>query len=82
MSQSREKLWWATAPNYVGGFVLIAFFAAVALVLIFVGRGMINEAILVCLGALVLLVVGVIDLLAELIVIGQRIEKSLESKSH
>ena len=82
MNQSSEKLWWVTAPKHVGPLMLVAVFAAIAFVTLFVGRGMINEAILTCLGALVLLLVGVVDLLAELITIGRRIENSLESKSH
>ena len=81
MNPSQEKLWWATAPKFVGPLSVIVVFAAVALVTIFVGKGMINEAILVCLGAAILLLVSLIDLLAELIMIGRRIEKSLESKS-
>ena len=82
MNQSSEKLWWVTAPKHVGPLMLVAVFAAIGFVTLFVGKGMINEAILTCLGALVLLLVGVVDLLGELITIGRRIENSLESKSH
>jgi len=82
MSQSPEKLWWVTVPKYVGPLMVVAVFAAVVFVTLFVERGMINEAILTCLGAAVLVLVGVVDLLGELIRIGRRIENSFESKSH
>jgi len=81
MNQSPEKIWWATAPKYVGPLSVVAFVAAVSLVTIFVRKGMIDEAILTCLGAAVLLLVSLIDLLAELIMIGRRIERALESRS-
>jgi hypothetical protein len=82
MSQSPEKLWWVTAPKYVGPLVLVAVFVAIAFVTLFVGKGMINEAILTCLGAVVLLLVGVVDLLGELVTSGRRIENSFQSKLH
>jgi len=81
MTQSSEKIWWATPPKYVGPLMVLAVLAAVALVSIFVGKGMLNEAMLTCLGAVVLLLVGLLDLLAELIAIGRRLERLLESKS-
>jgi hypothetical protein len=82
MSQSPEKLWWVTAPKYVGALTLVVFLAAIAFVTFFVSRGMINEAILTCVVAVVLLLVGVYDLLGELITIGRRIADSSQSNSH
>ena len=80
MNQSPERLWWATAPKHVGPIMLVVcFLAGVVLVSLFFAKGTIDEAILTCLGALVLLLMGVVDLLAELIAITLRIDKSLES---
>ena len=81
MNQSTQKIWWATPPTFVGPLMVLAVIVAAALEVIFVGKGMIDEAILTCLGAAVLLLVGLLDLLAELIAIGRRIEQSLESKA-
>ncbi|MGD0037919.1 MAG: hypothetical protein ABSC53_11585 [Bacteroidota bacterium] len=81
-NQSPEKLWWATPPSLVGPLILIIFFIGVALVAMFVASGKIDAAILTSLGVIVFIFVAVADLLAELIAIGRRIDKSLESKSH
>jgi hypothetical protein len=49
---------------------------------LFVSLGKVDAAILACLGMLVVMLIAVADLLAELIAIGRRIDKSLESKLH
>lgn len=81
-NQSPEKLWWATPPNLVGPLIIVIFVIGSGLMALFVSLGKIDEAILSCLGMLVVMLVAVADLLAELIAIGRRIEKSLESKLH
>jgi hypothetical protein len=82
MSQSPEKLWWVTPAKYVGPLAVVFFFVAVVVVAFFVVNGMINEAILTCVGAVAFLLVGIYDLLGELISIGRRIEDSAQSNSH
>ena len=79
MNHSTERLWWASAPKHVGPIMLVVVLAGFVLVSLFIAKGKIDEAILTCLGALVLLLMGVVDLLAELIAITLRIDKSLES---
>ena len=81
MNQSPEKIWWVAAPKYVGLLSVIVVLFALVLVTVFVGNDMTDAAILVCLWASLLLLFSLIHLLAELIMIGRRIEKSLESKS-
>lgn len=81
MNQSPEKIWWVIAPKYVGPLSVIVVLFALVHVTVFVAYDMTDAAILVCLWASLLLLVSLIDLLAELIMIGRRIEKSLESKS-
>jgi len=81
MSQSTQKIWWGTTPQYLVPLCIIVVLAAFLLTMSFLGKGMINEAFLVSLGAVVLLLVFLINLLADLVMIGRRIEKSLESKS-
>lgn len=81
MNRSAEKTWWPTAPKFLGPLSLIGVLLAAALVGIFVGRGMVSEAILAFLSAAVLLLLSLVGLLTELIRIGRRIETSLESRS-
>ena len=81
-NQSPEKLWWATAPSLVGPLILVIFVIGIALVAMFVALGKINVAILTSLGVIIFMFVAVIDLLAELIAIARRINKSLEFKSN
>jgi hypothetical protein len=81
-NQSPEKLWWATPPNLVGPLILVIFFIGVALVALFVVLGKNDAAILTCLGVLIFMLIAVVDLLAELIALGRKIDKSLESKLH
>ncbi len=81
MNNSAEKTWWPTAPKFLGPLSLIGVLVAVANVGIFVGRGMIDGAILAFLSAIVLLLLSLVGLLVEVIRIGRRIEKSLETKS-
>ena len=81
MNQETKTLWWATSPSLVGPIMVIVFVGALALAAYFVKQDMTDMAILTCLGALVLMLLGVVDLVAELIMIGRRLEKSLSQKS-
>lgn len=81
MNQTAEKTWWPTSPKFLGPLSLIGVLLAVALVGIFVDRGMISEAILAFLSATILLLLSLVGLLIELIRICRRIETTLESRS-
>jgi hypothetical protein len=81
MSQFPEKLWWVTAPKYVGPLAVVVFFVAIVLVAFFVWKGMIDVAILTCVGTIAFLLTGIYDLLGELITIGRRIADSSQSNS-
>jgi hypothetical protein len=82
MSQSPERVWWVTPPKYVAPLAMVVSFAALVLVGFFVWRGMIDAAILTCVGAVGFLLIGIYDLLGELISIGRRIADSAESNLH
>jgi len=82
MSQSPDKVWWVTPPKYVAPLAMVFCFVALVLIVFFVLRGMINEAILTCVGLVAFLLVGIYDLLGELITIGRKIEASSQSNSH
>jgi UDP-N-acetylmuramyl pentapeptide phosphotransferase/UDP-N-acetylglucosamine-1-phosphate transferase len=70
------NLW--TRPRYVGvGAVAICVIAAF-LVLLFVNKGKLSEAVVVTTGTLCLLVVGLMDLLAALIRSTRGVEAALE----
>ncbi len=77
MNETSEKIRWATPPKYVGPACLVVVFVAALLAGIFIAKGMISEAMLVLVGAGVLLLAGIIDLLAELIMIGRDIKARL-----
>lgn len=77
---SPEVLKWATPARLVGPAILIAIFLGFTFAALLALNGRMGVAILAGLGAITLALVGLADLLAELIAIGRRIEKALESK--
>ncbi len=74
MDESIDGMRRATPPEYVGPACAVVVIAAAGM---FIAQGMIDEAMLSLVGAGVLLNVGIIDLLAELIVIGRDIRTRL-----
>lgn len=80
MNQESKKLWWATSPILVGPLVIAVAIATLVLSAYFVKQDMTDLAIITCLGALVLVLMAVVDLLGELIMIGRRLEDSLRQK--
>lgn len=72
MGQEPRSLPWVTPPKYVGPGLLIIFFVAAALVAVFVIDERLNEAIITLLSAICFLLVGIADLLGELIMLTER----------
>ncbi|HKY32161.1 MAG TPA: hypothetical protein VJV23_06470 [Candidatus Polarisedimenticolia bacterium] len=67
MSQDFRGLQWVTPARYVGPMMLIVLSIGALLGLIFAGNGRVNEAVLVLLFTICFLLIGIADLLGELI---------------
>lgn len=72
MKREPGSLEWVTPAKYVGPAMLVILVVAAVLVLWFVSRGDADAAILTLLGTVCLLLVGIADLLGELIRLGRR----------
>jgi uncharacterized membrane protein HdeD (DUF308 family) len=72
MSQELRSLQWVTPAKYVGPMMVIILVIAAALVATFVIKDRLNEAIITLLFAMCFLLLGVADLLGELIMLTGR----------
>ena len=78
MKREPGSLDWVTPEKYVGPAMLVILAVAATLVFWLASRGDVEMAILTLLGAVCLLLVGIADLLGELIRLGRRDETAAE----
>lgn len=81
MKREKYAEWWATPPKLVGPLVIILVFVVATLCGFFVVSGRFQEAILTCAAGAVLIMVSLVDLVAELIRYQKLILDRLESQT-
>ena len=67
MQREKFAYRWATPPKVLGPFIIVLFAFVVTVVTILVTRGKVEEAILACTAAGVLVLLAVIDMLCEVV---------------
>lgn len=80
MKREKHAEWWATPPKLVGPLVVILMFLVMALGSFFVAGGRFQEAILTCAAGAFLILVALLDLVAELIRYQRLILDGLENQ--
>ena len=80
MKREKYPEWWATSPKQIGPLMVVLIFLGLALFGFFVAVGRFQEALLTCAVGIFLILVALVDLVAELIRYQRLILDGLETQ--